>query len=247
MSGHSKWSKVKHQKEATDAVKGKVFTKLANAIIVAVRESSGVTDPEANFKLRLAIERARSFNMPKENIMRAVEKGKGIGGAGQLTQTVYEAFGPKGVGIIIEATTDNKLRTVAEIKNILERGGGVLATTGAVAHFFQLTGLIHITKENKTFDEIMEAAINSGAIDLEDTDETVEIYTNPADLHIIKEKLIKNGFCVSSFELFYRPKNTIPIDNREDSKKVLDLLAALEEIEDVQKVSSNFEIPDAFL
>lgn len=247
MSGHSKWSKIKHQKEVTDAAKGKVFTKIASAIIIAVREGGGITDPEANLRLRLAIEKARSCNMPKENIKRAIERGKRTGGEGQLEQVVYEAFGSKGVGIIIETATDNKQRTVAEIKNVLERGGGVLATSGAVAHFFQLMGLINVSRGEKTFDEVMEAAINAGAVDLEDANDVIEVYANPTDLHKVKEELSKNGFFVSSFELFYRPKTVVPIETREEGKKFLELLAALEEIDDVQKVSANFEIPDEFL
>lgn len=247
MSGHSKWSKVKHQKEATDAVKGKVFTKLANAIIIAVREGGGVTSPETNFKLRLAIERARSANIPKENIERAIQKGKGAVSGEGLSEVVYEAFGPGGVGIIIQAATDNKQRTVAELKNLLERSGGVLATSGAVSHFFEFVGLITLPKGEKSYDEIMEGALNAGATDLEETGQQVEIYTPSHDVHKVKENLVTFGFPVSSFELFYRPKTLIPITDPSTAGRILHLLSTLEERDDVQKVFANFDIPDAYL
>ena len=247
MSGHSKWSKVKHQKEATDAVKGKVFTKLATAIIIAVRDGGGGTDPEVNFKLRLAIEKARSFNVPKENIERAIAKGKGAASPEELVEAVYEAFGPGGVGIIIEAATDNKQRTVSELKNILERSGGVLGTTGSVSHFFKLVGLITILKEKKSYDEIMEGALDAGASDLEEGEENVEIYTEPGNLHKVKEALIQAHFPVSSFELVFRPITTIPITDPNVARHILKLLATLEEREDVQKVFANFDIPDEYL
>lgn len=246
MSGHSKWSKIKHQKETADASKGKLFTKLTSAIIIAVKES-GNSDPESNFKLRLAIEKGKSFNMPKENILRAIEKGKGSGDSQNLQQVMYEAFGPKGVGIIIEAATDNRQRTIAEIKNVLERGGGVLTASGAVSHFFQYVGLISIVKGSKSYDEIMETAVNTGAIDIEDIGDTVEIYTEPKDLHRIKEEMVKKGMDISSFELYYRPLNIIAIASQDDAKSILRLMSNLENIEDVQKVSANFDIPDKFL
>lgn len=246
MSGHSKWSTIKHQKETTDAVRGKIFTKLANAIIIAVKQGGG-SDPQSNFKLRLMIEKARELNMPKDNIERAIERAAGkIEGAG-ITEAIYEAFGPGGVGIIIETASDNKQRTVAELKNILERGGGVLATTGAVSHFFQLVGLVTVTLGTKSSDQIMQAALDVGAIDLEESPNLVEIYTNPKDLHEIKMAMEKKGIPVSSFELFYRPTTTVPINDSQTASSILKLLSSLEEMEDVQKVFANFEIPDEYL
>lgn len=246
MSGHSKWSKIKHQKETTDAVKGKVFTKLANAIIIAVREGGGIIDPTTNFKLRLAIEKARDANIPKENIERAIQKGKGGEGGEGLSEIVYEAFGPAGVGIIIQTATDNKQRTVAELKNILERGGGVLGTTGSVSHFFEFVGCIQITKEGRSYDEIMEGALSSGAIDLEEEDDHILVYTNPTELHKVKKSLLTSGFPLLSIELIYRPKTTIPIQDERVARQILKLLSTLEEREDVQKVFANFDIPDAY-
>lgn len=247
MSGHSKWSKVKHQKEATDAVKGKIFTKLANAIIIAVREGGGVISPEINFKLRLAIEKARSANIPKENIERAIQKGKGAASGEGLSEVVYEAFGPGGVGIIIQAATDNKQRTVAELKNTLERSGGILGTTGSVSHFFEFVGCIQIAKGEKSYDEIIEGVLASGAIDLEEEDDYVLVYTKPTQLHKVKETLLVSGFSLLSFELMYRPRITIPIQDEATAQRVLKLLSLLEEREDVQKVFANCDIPDAYL
>lgn len=247
MSGHSKWSKVKHQKEATDATRGKMFTKLANAIIIAVKQGGGITDPVGNIKLRLAMEKARAANMPKDKIERAIERGKGNALEDNLEESLYEGFGPGGVGIMIETASSNRQRTVAELKNVLERHGGRLATSGSVAHLFDFVGLIAVSKNEKSFDGIMSDAISAGAIDLEDLGTTVDIYTNHADLHKVKEALAASGLNISSSELFYRPNTTISITDQSTAKQILSLLTNLEEIEDVQKVHANFDIPDEFL
>lgn len=239
MSGHSKWSKVKHQKESTDAARGKIFTKFANAIIVAVREGGGTVDPSSNFRLRLAIEKAKSFNMPKEKIDRAIERGKGIGDDEVVEQVMYEAFAPGGVGMIIDAITNNRQRTVAEIKNILERSGGRLATTGAVSHLFQYTGVITVEKKDKSFDQLMETAINLGASDIEDVGDMVNIYTTPVDLHKVKEELVNAGIVVSSWQLSYRPLATVPVEQIQTKETLEKLITNLEEIEDVHKVYVN--------
>lgn len=246
MSGHSKWSKVKHQKEATDAAKGKIFTKLANAITIAVREGGG-RDSNFNFKLKVIIDKARSANMPKEKIERAIERAKGSGEEEMLQEVVYEAFGPSGVGIIIEAATSNKQRTVSDLKNILERGGGTLAASGSVSHLFKYAGLINIRKSNFSLDQVMEKAINAGADDLEDTGDTIEIYTSPTTVHKVKETLESYGLPISTFELFYRPLTTVPISDQHIADQLLKLLSAIEEMEDIQKVFSNFDIPDEFI
>lgn len=247
MSGHSKWSKIKHQKGSQDAAKGKIFTKLSNIISIAVRDGGGITDPNSNFKLRLAMEKARSLNMPKEKIERAIERGAGKTKQENFQETIYEAFGPGGVGIVIETASDNKQRTVADLKSTLERGGGSLAISGSVAHFFQLVGLIHVSKNVKSYDTVMSGAIDLGALDLEDTGETIEIYTQPADLHKVKEGLLKLNIPVSSFELFYRSTSTIPVNNPDTVKQLLQLLTSLEDLDDVKSVYANFEIPDEYL
>ncbi|OGG15573.1 hypothetical protein A3D77_02655 [Candidatus Gottesmanbacteria bacterium RIFCSPHIGHO2_02_FULL_39_11] len=238
MSGHSKWSKVKHQKETTDAVKGKIFTKMSSAIMIAVKEGGG-GDPNSNFRLRLAIEKAKSHNMPKENIERAIEKAVKAGSEGGMEQHVYEAFAPGGVGIIIEATTDNKQRTVSEIKNTLERHGGVLASSGSVSHLFDYVGFIEVTKTGKTFDQIMEIALDAGAIDLSDQEKAVDIYTSHDHLHKIKEELVKKGLTVTESELIYKAVSIVSIENPNQMKKTEELLQILEERDDVAAVFAN--------
>ncbi len=243
MSGHSKWSKIKHQKEATDAQKGKIFTKFSKAIMIAVREGGG-PDPDSNFKLRLVMEKARSFNMPKDNIQRAIEKASGSTASNQMQEAVYEAFGPGGIGIIIEAVTDNKQRTVSEIKNLLERHGGVLASTGAVSHFFSYEGFIHIKKGNRTFDEIMEKALENDAVDIKEFEEGIEVFTKPHNLHKMKEILISFGCEVTDSELIYKPVTTISISDNKIAEQIFRLIEIIEDMDDVQKVFANYDIPD---
>ena len=244
MSGHSKWSKVKHQKAVTDSAKGKVFTKMASAIIIAVKEGGG-SDPSSNFKLRLAIEKARSFNMPKENIERAIERALKSGSEGNLYTVTYEAMGPNGVGFIIEAATDNKQRTVSEVKNILERGGGVLTTPGSVSHLF--TQLGQITVEGGNSDKIMEVALETGALDMEESEGQIHIFTNPKDVHRVKDSLEKHGFGINAAELIFHPVTTIPITTKVQADKIHALFTALSDADDVAKVFVNCDIPDEFL
>ena len=242
MSGHSKWSKVKHQKEAIDAVKGKIFTRLANAIIIAVKESGGITDKEKNFKLRLAIERAKSSNMPKENIQRAIDRAV-KGDSSQLLVTgVYEAYGPGGVGILIKVATDNKARTVAELKNQLEKSGGVLATSGAVSHLFKHVGLIEVEKGSHDYLEVLEAATDGGAIDLEEKNGSFNIYTEVNDLNKVREYLLQKGFTVITFDLYFRPNVYIEVPRESDRKKIGNILNGLEEREDVERVFANSQL-----
>lgn len=247
MSGHSKWSKVKHQKGVTDAVKGKIFTKMANAIIIAVRQGGGNPDPESNFKLRMAMDKAHSANMPKDRIERAIERGAGKGEGSQIEETVYEAFGPSGVGMIILAATDSKSRTVAEVKNTLERNGGVLAATGAVSHMFKFVGQISVLKGDKSTDEIMEIALEAGAEDLEDAGDTIELYTVAHDVHKIKELLTGKKLNITGFELVYKPVIIITVNQKDKAEHLLKLLSLVEEIDDVQKVFSNFDMPEELM
>lgn len=241
MSGHSKWSKVKHQKEVTDQAKGKIFTKLANAISIAVRESGGNSDSETNFKLRLAIDKARSLNMPKENIKRAIERVSGSSEESSFSEIVYEAFGPGGVGLIIQTITENRQRTVAEIKNILDRNGGVLASSGAVKHFFTFLGQI-ILENHHQYDEVMELAINSGALDIEERESQTVIYTQPTDLHKIKIELDKKNFIITNAELTYRPNTLLSIQDAKLLDQIKKLITILEEQDEVQKVYTNIAI-----
>ncbi|KKS96676.1 MAG: hypothetical protein UV73_C0009G0027 [Candidatus Gottesmanbacteria bacterium GW2011_GWA2_43_14] len=240
MSGHSKWSKVKHQKAATDAVRGKIFTKMSNAIIIAVKQGGGVADPDSNFKLRLAIDRAKSVNMPKENIMRAIEKAAKSGDSENMSEIVYEAYGPAGVAVLIKAVTDNKQRTVAEVKNLLERGGGVLAAQGSVSRLFSQVGLIEIGKEGRTFDEIFELATEAGAIDIEDTDEAFLVYTDHGELHKVRE-FLQTKVTILSAELSFRTEAAVRPDKQETREKIEKLLDAVEDMEDVQRVYTNYQ------
>ncbi len=236
MSGHSKWAKVKHQKAVTDAVKGKIFTKLARAITIAVKEGGG-DDPSFNFRLRLAIEKAKSSNVPKENIERAIEKGTGATGGSDLQTVVYEGYGPEKVGIIIEAATDNTQRTASLVKNVLDKAGGVMTAQGAVSYQFHHIGIITVVAA-KGYDEMLDSAIEAGAQDLKEIESGFEIYTEPSQLHKVKENLEKKGISISNAELIYKPENTLQLSvNGEE--KLHDILDSLHELDDVQKVYVN--------
>lgn len=242
MSGHSKWSKVKHQKEVTDKMRGKIFTKMANAIIIAVREGGGITDSNSNFKLRLAIEKAKSVNMPKENIARAIDRAGRSGEEETINEILYEAFGPYGVGLLIKTATANKQRTVSDIKNILEQSGGVLATSGAVSHLFNQIGLLEIVKNGKTYDEILELSIAAGAVDIEEKDNSFFIYTNPADLHKVREFLMERRLTVVGAELYFKPSSLVVLEQKVEIEKIERLIESLEELEDIQKVYANHSL-----
>ncbi|MDP3988119.1 MAG: YebC/PmpR family DNA-binding transcriptional regulator [Candidatus Levybacteria bacterium] len=244
MSGHSKWSQIKRQKGVSDVKRGLVFTKIANAITIAVKQGGGIGDPEQNFRLRLTIEKAKSANMPKENVQRAIEKGQGKGGKGDFYEVVYEGFGPGGVVFIVEAATDNKLRTTSEIKNFFEKNNVNLATPGAVSYQFQIKGLINVKKEGKTVDEVFLIAADAGAEDVEDAGNEVLVYTKPEELAKIKDDLIKNGLSVESFELTKNPITTVEVNNKEIAAKILSFIEKVEGMDDVQKVYSNFDIPE---
>lgn len=239
MSGHSKWSKVKHQKESTDANKGKIFTKMSNAIIIAVKDGGGNSNPETNFKLRLAIDRAKHFNLPKENIQRAIERASKGQDQLQVNEIVYEAIGPSGIGIMIKVATDNRQRTVAELKNILDRSGGVLATTGAVSYLFENVGIIEVKTEGQKSAELLALAMDQDALDFEEAADIFIIYTKPASLHTIRELLESKGFKVMLCELYFRPKEKIPLTETAEKQRIDKLLVSLEDLEDVQRVYAN--------
>jgi YebC/PmpR family DNA-binding regulatory protein len=235
MSGHSKWSKVKHQKASTDALKASAFTKASRAIAVAVRDAGGVTDPDNNYKLRLAIEKAREVNMPKENIERAIAKGKGAGGEA-FESLLYEAYGPSGVGLVIEATTENKQRTVSVIKNILERGSGTLASPGSVLYQFRrLAVLVIDTPAGFNEDLLLEAALDQGALDVVPYGESTEVFAEPEDLERLRRELTNQGFSVNNAEIIYHPTTTMTYP--EPVVKTVDrLVESLTDLEDVQNV-----------
>ena len=247
MSGHSKWSQIKRQKGAADIKRGQTFTKMANAITIAVREGGG-GDPASNFKLRLAIDQARSVNMPKENIKRAIERGLGKGAADvQIESVNYEGYGPAKVALLISVATDNRNRTTAEIKGLIEHSGGTFASPGAVSWMFTDEGVITVLKNGKSFDEIFEFAVEAGAEDLEEAQNSVLVYTKPSELESVKNSLVEKGLKVETAELAKKPTSTVVITDKETAQKVLNLMEKLEELEAVVKVWSNFDIADNLL
>ncbi len=244
VSGHSKWSTIKRQKGANDAKRGVAFTKLGNAITIAVREGGG-GDPDSNFKLRLAMDKAREANMPKENISRAIDRGLGKGGEVALENVLYEGFAPHGVAVLIESVTDNKNRTNGEVKNILSKGGGALGSSGSVGYLFKKQGEIVISKSSNSNkasnpNEILEIMLNSGAEDMTEDEEAFIVYTRIDNLHQVKTKLEEQGLKVDAAELVYTPnKETMIALSDEEGKSVINLLSELEDLDDVQNVYSN--------
>lgn len=248
MSGHSKWAQIKRQKGATDMKRAQAFTKLASAITLAVRQGGGVADAEQNFRLRLAIDKARQMNMPKENIERAIDRATGKGGnAAVFEEVVYEGYAPGGVAVIVDAATDNSLRTTAEIKNVFNKSGATLGALGSVSYMFQTKGIITVKKEGKAVDDIFLLAADAGADDVEEAGESVLIYTKPDEVAQVKEMLVQEGFSVEDFELTRRPVITKEITDKETAEKVFAFIDKIDALDDVQKVYANFEIADAIL
>lgn len=237
MSGHSKWATIKRQKGTADIKRGQQFTKLANAIVIAVKTAGG-PDPETNFKLRLAIDKARSYNMPKENIERAISKAKGGGESGDLLEALYEGFVPGGAAILIEAVTDNKQRTVSEVKNVLEKNGGTMAGQGAVSYLFNRVGEIAASSAGKTSDELLELALELDSDDFLEEEGDVIFYVNPTHLASSKKILEEKGMNVISAELVYKPLTSVDI-TEEARAKITSLIDKLEELGDVQNVFVN--------
>lgn len=248
MSGHSKWSTIKRQKGVADAKRGREFTKLGNAITIAVREGGGSGDAASNFKLRLAVDHARSANMPKDNIQRAIDRGLGKGsGGGQLETVVYEGYGPGKVAIIVEAVTGNRNRTSSEIKGVVEKNGGTFASQGAVSWMFSDEGLITVNKAGQSFDVLFEMAVEAGAEDVDDGGEFVQVYTKPLELDKVKRELEAKGLVITGAELTKKASTVVEIKDAESAKKVLAFMEKLEDVDDVSKVYANFDIPDELL
>ena len=242
MSGHSKWSTIKRQKGANDAKRGALFTKVAREISVAARQGGG--DPDANYRLRLAIEKARSVNMPADNIKRTIDKATGGGEAEQFEEIVYEGYGPGGVAVLVEAQTDNRNRTAAEVRSMFTKSGGQLAGSGAVAWQFEPRGLISVPRSGSDADEVALAAIDAGAEDVDtDDEETIEIYTSPADLEAVRKALEGAGVAVESAESTMVAKQTVELDSSK-ARQALRLVELLEDLDDVSRVTANFDIPE---
>lgn len=248
MSGHSKWHQIKHKKGVTDKRRGQMFTKVARMISVAVRE--GGEDPEMNYKLRLAIDKAKEINMPKDGIKKAIDRGTGKLAGARLEKVTYEGYGPGGVALLIDVLTDNKNRASAEIKSILTKGGGKMGGTGSVSWMFSQKGVINIetkdiSQEEKENLELL--IIDAGAEDMKDQKDSIEINTKPQELHKVKKSLEDQGIKISSSEILAIPTQTVKIEDEKQAEQILKLMENLEDSEEVSAVHSNFDIEDRIL
>ena len=244
MSGHSKWSAIKHKKAATDAKRGKQFTKLARAITVAAREGGG--DPDGNPTLATAIQKARDFSMPKDNIQRAVDKGTGAGTAGdEIERTVYEGYGPGGVAILVEALTDNRNRSGSEIRHAFDKHGGSLGEPGSVDWIFEKRGVVLVDAQRYGEDDLM-VAIDAGAEDVSEDGDLLKVVSPAGDLAAVRSALEESGVAIESAELAMEPKSVVEVAEG-DARPLMRLMEALDEHDDVDSVTANFDIPEAVL
>ncbi len=244
MSGHSKWSSIKHQKGVADARRGQLFTKLTREIIVVVRE--GGSNPDTNFRLRLAIQRARDSNMPLDNIERSIKRGSGELEGVTLVEMFLEGYGPSGAAILVQALTDNRNRTLQEIRNIFSRGGGNLGESGCVAWLFDSKGLITIENSDLDTEELALQAIDAGAEDVNIADASTEIYTKPEELETVRAALEQGDIPIASAELSMVPKTELELEEKA-ALQTMKLLHKLEEVDEVQYVSSNVDFSDSVL
>lgn len=242
MSGHSKWSTIKHKKGATDQKRAKVFTKLIKEVTMAAR--LGGANPDGNPRLRLAIEKARSQSVPKDNIDRAIKKGTGELGGDAIEEASYEGYGPAGIAIIVDCTTDNKTRTVAEIRNIFAKKGGHLGESGSVAWMFEKKGVIRIDAAGTTEEILFEKALDAGADDIKREEDIFVVTSAFEDFNKVHETLTKGGFAVKEASIEMLPKNTTTLASEEEAQKLMSLIEALEDNDDVQNVWANYDISD---
>lgn len=241
MSGHSKWASIKHKKGAADAKRGKIFTKLGNEIAVAAREGA---DPSMNFKLRLAVAKAKQANMPANNIERSIARGAGTGEGAALEELTYEGYGPAGVAIFVKALSDNRNRTASDVKSSFSKHGGNLGAPGSVAYMFEQKGVI-IAKANVDKDDIALKAIEIGADDIDDSGEQVIIYTAPAELERIRDELGEDN--VDSAEVKLLPNQEVLVEDEQKARTIMRLMEALDDLDDVVEVTANFDIPEEVL
>lgn len=239
MSGHSKWSTIKRQKGAKDAARGAVFTKLGNAIAIAARSGA---DPDMNFALRLAVDRAKAANMPNANIQRSIDRGSGKLGGEQIQEVMYEGYGPGGAAIMVECATDNVNRTLPEVRLAFSKHGGNLAEKGAVAFQFERKGLIRVKGGG---DDLMLQALDAGAQDVEEEDGETVIYTDPKELAAVRKTLTDAGLEITDAELTFVPTNTVTISDEATAGKIMRLMEALEDLDDVSATHTNFDIAEA--
>jgi YebC/PmpR family DNA-binding regulatory protein len=246
VSGHSKWSSIKHKKGAADAKRGQLFSKLSRAIIVAAKE--GGPDPAANLALQNAVEKARSYSMPKDNIERAIQRGSGAGtDAAAFETVVYEGYGPEGVAVLVEALTDNRNRTAADVRHLFAKHGGNLGASGVVAWQFERRGIVLVAADGVDEDELMMAAAEGGADDLERDGSTFQVSSAPEALSSVRGAVEAAGFVVETAELSLVPKTTVAIEDEATARRVIHLVEGLEENDDVQEVYANFDIPERVL
>jgi YebC/PmpR family DNA-binding regulatory protein len=242
MSGHNKWSTIKRKKGAEDAKRGKVFTKVAREIMMAVRESG--PDPDSNSALRIAIDKGRAANMPKDNIERAINRAAGIGeDAVTVEEVVYEGYGPHGIAIVIEVLTDNKNRTLADIKYVLTRNGGSLASAGSVTWQFDQKGYIAVPAKDVNYDDLFLVAADAGADDVQQDDEMYAIYTPRESLASVAKAVRDAGYPIEERELIWQPKNEVTLETAQ-AVQTMGLIEKLEDLDDVQSVASNLDITD---
>jgi YebC/PmpR family DNA-binding regulatory protein len=243
MSGHSKWHNIKIKKQKVDQVRGKLFSKMAREIMVAAKEGGG--SPDANARLRTAIDRARDAGMPNDNIQRAIQRGAGELPGASYETVVYEGYAPGGVAVMVEALTDNRNRTAGEIRAIFTRHGANLGG-GSVAWMFDRQGLVTVARDGHTEDDMVLAALEAGGEDVRATEDGFEIATRPENTYKVREALAGRGFTVTAAEVTMHPKNTVRVEGK-DAQQVLRLLDALEDHDDVQAVHANFDIPDEIM
>lgn len=241
MSGHSKWSTIKRQKGAKDAARGALFTKLGNAIAIAARNGD---DPETNFALRLAVDKAKASNMPMANIQRSIDRGAGKLGGDQIQEVMYEGYGPGGVAVLVECATDNINRTYPEVKLAFSKHGGNIAEKGAVAFQFERKGMIRVKGRG---DGILMMALEAGADDVQDEGEESVVYTDPKELAKARDSLKQSGVEITEAELTYVPKNTVEVNGASTAGKIMRMMDALDEIDDVTTTHTNFDIPDELI
>lgn len=241
MSGHSKWSTIKRQKGVKDQKRGQIFTKLSYAISTAIREGGGVSDPASNYRLRLAIDDAKSANMPKENINRAIDRATGKSEE-EIQEILFEGYGPLGISIIVETLTDNRQRTVSEVKNVFDKNGGNLGVSGSVLYQFDKKGIIVLDKGSKSLEDIFLIAAGFDAEDVEDNETDVIIYTKSENFATVRDKLANSQLIIKQAHLTWVPINYINISRLEDAKRVLKFINIIESLDDVQAVYANIKI-----
>ncbi len=245
MSGHSHWAGIKYKKAAADAKRGKMWSKVARMIIVAAKSGGG--DPSANLSLRYAIDKAKAANMPKDTIEKAIKKGTGELEGVSFEEVLYEGYGPSGVAIMVEVLTDNRNRTTPEIKRIFEKHGGSLGASGCVGWMFSKKGLITVSTDNIGEDELLEIALSAGADDMQNTGPVYELTCDPAAYEELKKTLQEKEIPTELAEISMMPQNTVPVNDEQIARKIISLMEAFEDHDDIQNTSANFDIPDEII